>query len=177
MPRRPSIALASIPAAIDVDPKRTTIRDLIASIYAGAGGELHQLVAAEVRAAMGRTRLSGVGLAKQMGTSRAFVGRRLSDETSFDLNDLEAVSLVLDVSLEELIVPALRELDRRRQAAPDTIVPGVIARDINGSCSNGAGQTAQARSDEARRDGPLLTLAASSGAIVSHRSAERRIAS
>lgn len=164
MPRRPSIALASTPAAIDVDPQRTTIRDLIASIYAGAGGELHQLVAAEVRAAMGRTRLSGVGLAKQMGTSRAFVGRRLSDETSFDLNDLEAVSLVLDVSLEELIVPALRELDRRRQAAPDT--------HINGSCSNSAGQTGRLRPDLPRRDAPILTLAASS-----HRSAERRIAS
>lgn len=58
---------------------------------------LRQQVAEEVRALMARRRLSGVKLAKAMGKSQAYVWRRLSGETPFDVDDLETVARIFDV--------------------------------------------------------------------------------
>lgn len=71
-------------------------------------GQLRQQVAEEVRALMARRRISGVQLAKQIGRSQAYIWRRLSGETPFDVDDLQALAAVLDVSVTDLFgaVPA-----------------------------------------------------------------------
>lgn len=59
-------------------------------------------VAEEVRALMARRRMSGVQVAKAIGRSQAYMWRRLSGETAFDIDDLEALARVLDVDVTSL---------------------------------------------------------------------------
>lgn len=72
---------------------------------------LHKLIAAEVRAAMARHRVTGELLAEKLGVSRTFVSRRLRDITAFDLDDLEAIAEIFDMTVEDLLLPAIRQLD------------------------------------------------------------------
>lgn len=58
---------------------------------------LREQVAEEVRALMARRRISGVQLAKRIGKSQTYVWRRLSGETPFDVDDLEALAGALGV--------------------------------------------------------------------------------
>ncbi len=57
----------------------------------------HEQVAAEVRAALARRRMSGRAAAREIGWKPAYIGRRLSGETPFDVNDLMALAALLDV--------------------------------------------------------------------------------
>lgn len=58
---------------------------------------LRMRVADEVRAWLGRRRVSGAQLARQMGKSQTFVARRLDGRQAFDVDDLDAVARILDV--------------------------------------------------------------------------------
>ena len=60
-------------------------------------------VAAEVRAAMGRTRYTQTRLADQIGMSQAALSRRLRGEVAFDINELSAVAAAMDITLSELL--------------------------------------------------------------------------
>lgn len=60
-------------------------------------------VAEEVRALLGRRRMTNVELAAQLGKSRTYVGRRLSGETAFDLDDLEHIARILRVRVGQLL--------------------------------------------------------------------------
>lgn len=51
---------------------------------------------------MARRRISGVQLAKRIGRSQAYIWRRLSGETPFDVDDLQALAAVLEVSVVDL---------------------------------------------------------------------------
>lgn len=64
---------------------------------------LREHAAEEVRALLGRRRTSATQLARQMGVSQAYVWRRLSGETAFDLDDLEKISALLDVEVTDLL--------------------------------------------------------------------------
>jgi transcriptional regulator with XRE-family HTH domain len=64
---------------------------------------LTELVAAEVRAEMGRKQVTGVALARKLGVSHAYVSRRLNGETPFDVGDLERIAGILEVSPRRLL--------------------------------------------------------------------------
>mgnify|MGYP002335974813 CR=1 FL=1 len=69
-------------------------------------GPLAVAVAAEVRAAMGRQRVSGIQLATLTGISQNYVAKRLRDEAPFTLNDVERICEVLGEDFTELITNA-----------------------------------------------------------------------
>lgn len=63
---------------------------------------------------MARRRISGVKLAEGIGRAQQYVSRRLNGDVAFDLDDLEKIAVVLDVTLPDLLPPAA--LQRRAQA-------------------------------------------------------------
>lgn len=69
-------------------------------------GPLAVAVAAEVRAAMGRQRVSGIQLAAMTGISQNYVAKRLRDEAPFTLNDIERICEVLHEDFTELMTNA-----------------------------------------------------------------------
>lgn len=69
-------------------------------------GPLAVAVAAEVRAAMGRHRVSGNQLAAQMGKSQNYVAVRLRDDSPFTINDIERICAVLNEDFAELMAAA-----------------------------------------------------------------------
>lgn len=70
---------------------------------AAAGASLRERTAEEVRVALARKRMSASQLARQMRKSQAYIWRRLSGETAFDVDDLEAIAAILDVTPVDLL--------------------------------------------------------------------------
>jgi len=64
---------------------------------------LRERTAEEIRSLLARRRMSAAQLGRQMGVSQAYVWRRLSGETAFDLNDLEAIAEILGVAVVDLL--------------------------------------------------------------------------
>lgn len=63
---------------------------------------LRAAVAEEVRALLGRRRMSDIALARKLKRSHTYVYRRLSGETAFDVDDLEGIAAALNVPITEL---------------------------------------------------------------------------
>lgn len=76
---------------------------------------LRIVAAEEIRAQLARKRMSGVRLAAEIGRSQAYVSRRLTGETAFDVDDLELIARVLEVHPAELLGL------RRSMAGEDTV--------------------------------------------------------
>lgn len=70
-------------------------------------------VAEEIRALMGRKRITGAALARSLGVSEAWVSYRLSGKQTIDLSDMERIAASLGVAPVELL-PA----DVRRPGQP-----------------------------------------------------------
>jgi transcriptional regulator with XRE-family HTH domain len=68
-------------------------------------GPLRMQVADEVRAWLGRRRMSGAQLAREMGKSQTFIARRLDGRQAFDIDDLEMVASVLRVPVVAFLAP------------------------------------------------------------------------
>ena len=68
----------------------------------GTAQRLSTAVAEEVRVWMTRRRVNGAGLASAIGRSQAYVSRRLTGDTAFDLDDLERIAVALDVPVKRL---------------------------------------------------------------------------
>lgn len=68
---------------------------------------LKDLVSEEIRAMMGRRRMSANALARALDKSDMYVSRRLRGATPFDVDDLELIAQVLDVQVTDLL-PARR---------------------------------------------------------------------
>lgn len=64
---------------------------------------MRERTAEEVRVALARKRMSATQLAKQMGVSQAFIWRRLSGETAFDVDNLERIGAILGVEPADLL--------------------------------------------------------------------------
>lgn len=64
---------------------------------------LRVTIAEEVRAQMGRDRISAVQLGRMIGRSQSYMSRRLVGDLPFDLDDLEAIAGALDVPLSRLL--------------------------------------------------------------------------
>lgn len=60
-------------------------------------------MAEEIRALMARRRISGVALASRINRSQSYVSRRLTGEVPFDVDDLEAIAVVLGVTAAKLV--------------------------------------------------------------------------
>ena len=69
----------------------------------------HMAVAAEVRAALARQRISGRGAARELGWKSDYLWRRLDGRTPFDVNDLVAVAALLDVPVTDFFPDVLLE--------------------------------------------------------------------
>ena len=78
-------------------------------LHALALDDVRALVADEVRAWMARRKITGEKLAAELGKSGTTVSRRLRGRTAFDLDDLHEISVILNVPLERLLLPALQE--------------------------------------------------------------------
>lgn len=64
---------------------------------------LRESVAEEIRVAMVRKRVRGATLAQQIGRSEAYLSRRLTGNTAFDLDDLQAISDALEMDVVDLL--------------------------------------------------------------------------
>ena len=73
-------------------------------------GALARAVSAEVRAAMGRHRISGAQLAALLGVSQNYIATRLRDESPFTINDIENICIALKESPAELWQNAIAHL-------------------------------------------------------------------
>lgn len=71
-----------------------------------------EAVAEEIRAALARRRMSASALARKLGKSQTYVWRRLSGETAFDTDDLEAIAAALSVTVVDLLPPDARQGSR-----------------------------------------------------------------
>lgn len=76
---------------------------------------LSDRVAEEIRAQMGRKRMTQAAMAKALGVSQAWVSYRLVGKQPIDLNDLEAIARVLGVAVAELFPVDVRQSDRTIQ--------------------------------------------------------------
>ena len=77
-------------------------------------GPLARAVAAEIRAAMGRHRVSGNQLATMTGISQNYIAKRLRDEASFTVNDIERICNALDESSADLWTHAQTHVQREK---------------------------------------------------------------
>ena len=77
--------------------------------------QLADQVAEEVRALLGRRRLSASALAMRMGVTQRYISRRLTGETPLDVNDLAEIAEVLEVKVADLIPTEGYVTGRRRR--------------------------------------------------------------
>lgn len=88
----------------------------------GERSTLREAVAEEIRAALARRRMSASALARALGKSQTYVWRRLSGETAFDTDDLEAIAGALRVPVVELLPETVRQASHvsgRKRGLPD----------------------------------------------------------
>lgn len=64
---------------------------------------LSEKISSEVRAELARQRLSQAEVATAMGRSQAYLSRRLSGETPFDVDDLDRLTEILGVPVTALL--------------------------------------------------------------------------
>jgi transcriptional regulator with XRE-family HTH domain len=67
---------------------------------------LTETVAAEVRAELGRAKISSSELARRLGRSHSYLYRRIRGEVAFDVEDLSAIATELDVPVSRFIKTA-----------------------------------------------------------------------
>lgn len=60
-------------------------------------------VAAEVRAHMGRQRMTQTALATHMGVSQGYISRRLTGEVPFTVTELDEIARILTVPISDLL--------------------------------------------------------------------------
>lgn len=65
-------------------------------------GRLREHVAEEIRVLLARRKMSGAELARRTGIKQSTMSRRMTAETAFDMDDLEAIANVLDIQIGDL---------------------------------------------------------------------------
>lgn len=61
---------------------------------------------------MAERRMTAQALAEAAGLSRSYLGKRLRDESSFTVNDIEAICEALDFELSEFALETIRRRKR-----------------------------------------------------------------
>jgi len=74
-------------------------------------GLLARAVSAEVRAAMGRHRISGMQLAERTKVSQNYIASRLRDESPFTVNDIENICKALGEDPGQLWASAIAHMN------------------------------------------------------------------
>lgn len=82
----------------------------MASGKQGKSGPFARAISSEIRAAMGRQRLSGAQLAPLADVSANYLAKRLRDDVSFTINDIEAICAALGEDMHELLELAYQNL-------------------------------------------------------------------
>jgi transcriptional regulator with XRE-family HTH domain len=72
----------------------------------GASGWLRRRTAEEIRVLLARRMMSAAELARRTGMKQSTLARRMTGETAFDLDDLEAIAQALGVAVQELLPSA-----------------------------------------------------------------------
>lgn len=73
-----------------------------------APGPLAKAVSAQVRALMAERRITAQALAEKAKLSRSYLGKRLRDESSLTVNDIDAICEALGVDLEDFAAEVIR---------------------------------------------------------------------
>lgn len=76
-----------------------------------AAGPLARAISAEVRAIMARQRMSRATLATRAGMSEGYLGKRLRDQASLTINDIEAIVAALGGNVAEFRRAAAQVMD------------------------------------------------------------------
>lgn len=137
---------------------------------------LRDSVAEEVRSWLGRRRMSGAQLARLLGKSQTFVARRLDGRQAMDLDDLEMIAGVLNVSVVQLLGDAARRsgssgtmgVDMAPYSPPSSrrrpdlrLVKGMVRDDADvtagyGSSAAGAGAEHDQEADSGNDEDPQI---------------------
>jgi transcriptional regulator with XRE-family HTH domain len=82
-------------------------------------------VAEEIRAMLGRKRVTGRELSRRLSVSQPWVSQRLTGHQEIGLNDLERIAAALDVEVADLLpTPVKREIRYSTQATGRPTPPG-----------------------------------------------------
>jgi len=81
-------------------------------------GRLREHVAEEIRVILARRKMSGAELARRTGIKQSTMSRRMTGETAFDMDDLEAISAVLGIEVGDLFVREERRSNGDFDPAP-----------------------------------------------------------
>jgi transcriptional regulator with XRE-family HTH domain len=65
-------------------------------------GRLREHVAEEIRVLLARRKMSGAELARRTGIKQSTMSRRMTGETAFDMDDIEAIAAVLQIDVGDL---------------------------------------------------------------------------
>jgi transcriptional regulator with XRE-family HTH domain len=102
-------------------------------------GRLREYVAEEIRVILARKKMSGVELGRRAGIKQSSMSRRLTGQTAFDMDEIEAIAAVLEVSVADLLpktVEAGGSLRRPYEYATRSVDP-LKARPISGGPFSG----------------------------------------
>lgn len=69
----------------------------------GPSGPFARAIAAQVREAMARHRISAARLAPLVGVSQSYLSKRLRDEVPLTLNDVESICLALGEDIQAMV--------------------------------------------------------------------------
>lgn len=67
---------------------------------------------------MAEYRITAQDLAKKAKLSRSYLGKRLRDESSFTVNDIDAICEALDIELEVFAMEVIRRRKREKANNP-----------------------------------------------------------
>ena len=85
--------------------------------------QISPLVAEEVRAWLGRRRITQTALARALGLSQPAVSNRLKGTTPFDVNELATTAQLLDIPLERLLGPLMKMTPEELRIASEVRLP------------------------------------------------------
>lgn len=77
---------------------------------------LSAVVAEEIRAQMGRQRITKAELSRRMGVSEVWIGRRLNGQMPIGLDDLERIATALGVAPADILPPRVAARPRQHEA-------------------------------------------------------------
>jgi transcriptional regulator with XRE-family HTH domain len=78
-------------------------------------GPFARAISAEIRAVMGRHRVSQALLAQRVGVSKNYLGKRLRDEVPFTANDIEAICDAMREDLLDLLQAAFHRMQQGKE--------------------------------------------------------------
>lgn len=77
-------------------------------------GPFARAVSAEIRALMGKQRVTKMALSEAVGFSQHYLTRRLNDDLPFTLDDIERIAFALGADYQQLVRQPVRQVDSAR---------------------------------------------------------------